>query len=141
MAQGAPDTAGVAWTKSASPYELYACLQSSHCRQTGLIVVGLFVVQEAGLGRTIIARRLSAAKDLADWKDRRAARMSQVEELQVFSLLPAPTLTNAPALSQKLSDCAGVKNPGAKCPGRKAPLLQVMHEVPIMRSFVNGRHQ
>jgi len=98
-------------------------------------------VQDAGLGRTIIARRQSAAKDLADWKDRRAARMSQVEELQVFSLLPAPTLTDAPALSQKSSGCAGVKNPRAKCPRLKALLLQVMHEVPIMRSFDNGKHQ
>ena len=38
------------------------------------------------MGSTIVAQRQVAEKQLAEWKNRRAARLSQVEELQVCSL-------------------------------------------------------
>ena len=44
-------------------------------------------LQEEGLGTTMVARRQVAEKQLCDWKDRRASRLSQVEELQVRQLV------------------------------------------------------
>ena len=38
------------------------------------------------MGSTIVAQRQVAEKQLAEWKERRTARLSQVEELQVCSL-------------------------------------------------------
>lgn len=49
--------------------------------QPGLYMSHLYA-QEGGLGGTVMAQRLRAEKELADWKDRRAVRLSQVEELQ-----------------------------------------------------------
>lgn len=55
----------------------------------------LLTSQEAGLGGSMMARRARAERELAEWRDRRANRLAQVEERQAchpytFSMHPLP---------------------------------------------------
>ena len=66
-------------------------LHSSQLQMMAVVVAApsaaISCLQEEGVGSTIVARRQGAEKQLAEWKERRSARLTQAEELQVCSML------------------------------------------------------
>ena len=65
----------------------YVYILARKTRQTPTCFLDrLLTSQEAGLGGSMMARRARAEKELAEWRDRRANRLAQVEELQAYHL-------------------------------------------------------